>query len=139
MKGVRIEDLPPRLQEQVRKQLVLDRKNTVPDAEPEYDPHKTLENHSQVAAISTPVYIVVCCYRTSGLRWDLDNVSIKPFIDGIVEAGLLKDDSTKQVCGLLKLPFTCKTKQEERTEIEFWDAGYFENYVNAARRSLNKT
>ena len=57
-------------------------------------------------------------------KWDIDNVSIKPFLDGIVERGILEDDSTRQIRGIIKIPFKCKTKKEEKTVIEFWTEGY---------------
>jgi hypothetical protein len=76
----------------------------------------------------------VLCYRTAGLKWDLDNVCIKPFLDGLVEAGVLKDDNVKEIQGLITLPFKVKTKKEEHTEFEFWDAEHFAKHINAARQ-----
>jgi hypothetical protein len=133
-KGITLDELPERYRKQAELQLAdAGRKNTSKNAKPEHDSHEALEKHSQATQISARVYIVVLCYRT-GIRWDIDNVSIKPFLDGIVERKLLKDDSTKQIEGIIKLARRCKTKAEERTEIEFWNADYFGPYIEAARR-----
>jgi len=133
--GISIDQLKGEFRRQAELQLSASssRKDSSKDAQPEHDSHKTLAKRPQAQGISEELYIVVLCYRT-GIRWDIDNVSIKPFLDGIVERGLLEDDSTKQIKGIVKLPRRCKTKAEERTDIEFWSADYFEPYIDAARR-----
>ena len=137
-RGLKIEDLPERLQKQAREQLATSgSKTSVSHGEPKCNPHDALETGSQVEEIREELYLVVLLYRT-GQQFDLDNQSIKPFLDGIVEKGLVKDDSTAYIKGLIKLPFQVKTKDEERTELEFWDANYFAPYIDAARRNVIK-
>lgn len=136
--GTRLEDLPEHLRKQVREQLRKEQSaakggDTGPHGKPEPASHHALPKGSSAASISTPVYLVVLCYRTSGLRWDLDNVSIKPFLDGLVQEGILEDDSCKEIQGLVTIPRKVKTKAEERTELEFWDASHFGKFIDAAR------
>jgi len=134
-RGSVFDALPDRYKKQAELQLSSTRGRKDPDknAEPERDTHQALEEHSQAPKISERVYCIVLVYRTAGLRWDLDNVSVKPFLDGLVERGVLEDDSCKQIEGFLKLPRQCKTKAEERTEIEFWKASYFSPFIEEAR------
>jgi len=129
-----INDLPPKFRAQAKEQLAAGSRDTRQDDQSESDSHYAFQKNTHTAAISAPVYLVVLCYRTAGLRWDLDNVSIKPFLDGLVEAGVLKDDSCKEIQGLITLPFKVKTKAEEHTELEFWDAGHFAKHIAAARQ-----
>lgn len=135
--GIGINDLPPHMREQARKQLskaVASGGAPRSHGVPESTAHHALPQGPCPAEISTPVYLVVLLYRTAGLHWDLDNASIKPFLDGIVQSGLLEDDSTAQIQGLIHLPFKVKTKAEEKTELEFWDAEHFAKYITAARQ-----
>jgi|GEM_PF-5692011 len=135
---IKLEDLPPRMQQQAREQLSASgSKTAIPDGQSKCNPHDALETGSQVKEIGKELYLVVLLYRT-GQSFDLDNQSIKPWLDGIVEKGLVKDDSTAYIKGLIKLPFQVKTKDEERTELEFWDANYFAPYIDAARRNAIK-
>lgn len=135
-KGIKLEDLPFRMRKQAEEQLSLavGGKNPRSDAKSERNSHKALAVDPQTPHIGERVYLVVLMYRCGGIRWDLDNASFKPFLDGIVQRGILEDDSIRQIEGLIKLPRKCKTKAEERTELEFWDADYFCEYIEAARR-----
>ena len=133
--GVKVEDLPERYQQQIRRQLAAAASGGDPskDGESERSPLHALEKGSQAPKFSQRVYLVVLLYRT-GLNFDLDNASIKPFLDSVISRGVVEDDNSKIIQGLIKLPRKVQTKKEERTELEFWDAEYFEQYIEAARR-----
>ncbi len=51
---------------------------------------------------------------------DPDGISAKAVIDGIAEAGILKDDSTEFVKEVSFTQEKCKTDAEEETIIEIW-------------------
>lgn len=136
--AVKLEQLPPKLRKQAEQQLSADRsRNSRKDAESKCNPQHALEAGSQAPKISQAVYLVVLLYRT-GQEFDLDNASIKPFLDGVVSRGMVKDDSCKHIVGLVKLPRQVKTKAEERTVMEFWDAEFFGAYIEAARRNAGE-
>jgi Holliday junction resolvase RusA-like endonuclease len=61
----------------------------------------------------SPVNIKVISYRWR--NHDTDGVSIKAVLDGIVHAGILTDDSAKQV---KKVTFESIKSKEEKTIIE---------------------
>ena len=63
--------------------------------------------------LDTPVNIRVISYRKS--RHDTDGVSAKAVLDGLVHAGILRDDSAKQV---KKVCFESRKSKEEKTIIE---------------------
>lgn len=130
------DDLPRKYQQQIELQLgsTRSRKYSGKNGKPEPTTHNALENRTQAPNISTPVYLVVLFYRTAGRKWDLDNFTFKPFLDGLVQEGVLKDDSIKEIKGLIKLPKPVEKESDERTVMEFWDADYFEAYIDAARR-----
>lgn len=134
-RGIKIEDLPARYQRQALSQLAAAASSGDPgkDGEPKRTACDALEKGSQTPKIGKAVYLVVLLYRT-GTNFDLDNASIKPFLDGVIQAGMVEDDNCKQIQGLIKLPRKVSTKSEERTELEFWDAEYFEAYIESARR-----
>lgn len=67
-------------------------------------------------ALDTPVNIRVISYRK--LSHDTDGISAKAVIDGLVNAGVLSDDTSKQV---KKVTFESRKSQEERTIIEITD------------------
>ena len=46
---------------------------------------------------------------SSKRRHDPDNCCVKPFVDGLVKAGILKDDSTKEI---ESITINCNTEQE---------------------------
>ena len=61
----------------------------------------------------SPVIIRVISYRK--LNHDPDGVSVKAVLDGIVRAGILADDSAKQV---KEITFESRKSKDERTIIE---------------------
>ena len=63
----------------------------------------------------TPVRILIHSYRHRLV--DSDNVSGKAAIDALVHAGILADDSPKQVTEVSFRQTKIKTKEEEKTEI----------------------
>lgn len=132
--GIKLSELPPAMRKQAEEQLAVGRRVPSPATKPECDPHETLEKHPQAALISERVYLVVLMYRCGGIEWDLDNASFKPVLDGLVQAGVLEDDSCSFIEGLIKLPRKVKTKDEERTELEFWSAEHFSKHIDAARQ-----
>ena len=138
--GVKLDDLPPKMRKQAEFQLSASSRRKVPRkaSKSERDSHQALANNRQAPLIGQRVYLVVLMYRCKGLVWDLDNASFKPILDGLVQSGVFKDDSIEQIQGLIKLPRKCNTQVEERVEFEFWDAEYFEPYINVARRNVNE-
>ena len=66
----------------------------------------------------TPVCIIVNSYRKR--LCDPDGISAKAVIDGIVKAGILSDDTTKQISEVRFKQTKIKTKEEEKTEIIIW-------------------
>jgi len=132
---INIDDLPKIYQDQIQSQLssAAASKDTSKDGESERSSCDALAKDPQDPKLSQRVYLVVLVYRT-GIRYDLDNISFKPVLDGIVEQGYIADDSTRQIECVIKLARTVKTKAEERTELEFWDADYFSKYIESARR-----
>jgi len=63
----------------------------------------------------TPVCIIVNSYRKR--LCDPDGISAKAVIDGIVKAGILSDDTTKQISEVRFKQTKIKSKEEEKTEI----------------------
>lgn len=74
--------------------------------------HAALSAHG-FETLATPVNIRVISYRR--LNHDPDGISAKAVIDGIVRAGILADDSTKQV---KEVTFESRKSKDERTVIE---------------------
>ena len=66
---------------------------------------------------TAPVNIRVISYRK--LNHDTDGVSIKAVLDGVVHAGILTNDSAKQV---KKVTFESRKSKEERTVIIIEDS-----------------
>jgi len=83
-----------------------------------------LESNSSNAALSTHgfealaarVNIRVISYRK--LNHDPDGISAKAVIDGVVRAGILADDSTKQVQAVTFESYKTEKGEEEKTVIE---------------------
>ena len=67
---------------------------------------------NEVAKFNTPVGIHVRSFRKR--LADADGISAKAAIDGIVHAGILSDDSPKEV---QKVTYSQEKCSEERTEI----------------------
>ena len=135
MKKVRLDELPPRMRKQAEQQLAASgRKVAGADGQRQPASHHAPHGGLQVPQIVSPVYLVVLCRRTLE-SWDLDNISVKGFVDAIVEEKILVDDRSSQIKGFLVLPEVVKTKEEETTDLEFWDAEFFGPYIEAARRN----
>jgi len=132
-----IKQLPERYQRQIQSQLsaAIASTDTCEDGKPKRATRNALEKDPQTPRIGKAVYLVVLLFRT-GTNFDLDNASIKPFLDGIVSAGVVEDDNCEVIQGFIKLHRKVKKKTEERTELEFWDADYFSQYIEAARRYI---
>ena len=64
---------------------------------------------------TTPVSIAVCSYRTRAT--DIDNVSAKAILDGLVNCGILQDDSAKYVKEVTYSQVKVKNREEEKTVI----------------------
>ena len=71
----------------------------------------------ETPAFNTPVRIRVISYRK--LKHDPDGVSVKAVLDGLVHAGVLPDDSSKQV---KEITFESRKSKDERTIIEIMEA-----------------
>lgn len=72
----------------------------------------------ELPRFTSPVHINVISYRKRAT--DPDGVSVKAVIDGIVAAGILADDSPKQVASIRFE--NRKANGEEKTVIEIEDA-----------------
>lgn len=72
----------------------------------------------EMPRFTTPVRITVTSYRSH--NHDTDGVSVKAFLDGLVQAGILENDSAKQI---EKVSFTSRKCNigEERTVLEIDD------------------
>lgn len=64
---------------------------------------------------TAPVNIRVCSYRVSEV--DPDGVSSKAIIDGLVNCGLLQDDSSKYVQAVTFSQVVVKNRDEEKTVV----------------------
>ena len=68
---------------------------------------------------NTPVRLLIHSYRHRLV--DSDNVSGKAAIDALVHAGILADDSPKQVTEVSFRQTKIKTSEEEKTEIIIYE------------------
>ena len=71
---------------------------------------------SRRAAFDSRVDIRIVSYRTR--LADADGISAKAAIDGLVHAGVISDDSTKEVREVSYLQVKVKNKNEEKTVIQ---------------------
>lgn len=71
---------------------------------------------SQDSSFDTPVRIAVVSYRTR--LADADGVSAKAAIDGLVHAGIIRDDSPAYVTEVTYRQVKVKNKSEEKTILE---------------------
>ena len=85
---------------------------TVPAADMEQNPSHEPMGAKETPRFNSPVHITIISYRK--LNHDPDGISAKAAIDGIVHAGILSDDSAKQV---KKVTFESRKDANERTEI----------------------
>jgi hypothetical protein len=91
-------------------------KTTLPLADVEQNIGYECVAKKQAGKMDTRVNIHVISYRKA--RHDPDGVSAKAVIDGIVKAGILRNDSTDEVKKVSYESIKCKTYEEERTEIQ---------------------
>ena len=89
---------------------------TLPAANLEQNPGDAALPAHEFKALAARVRIRVISYRK--LNHDPDGISAKAVIDGIVRAGILADDSTKQVESVTFKSHKTKKGEEERTVIE---------------------
>jgi len=71
---------------------------------------------SKIAAFDSRVDISFHCVRKRLI--DIDNISIKAVLDGIVASGLLLDDSAKYVRGYSVTQEKAAPGQEEKTTVK---------------------
>ena len=92
-------------------------------------PATNMESHScnahlakkEATGLDSRVDITVTSYRKR--IHDPDGISCKAVLDGIVRAGILRDDSTKEVRQVTFKSIICEKGQEEKTVIEINDTG----------------
>jgi len=79
----------------------------------ESNPSNASVGAEKASRLDTRVNITVISYRKR--KHDPDGISVKAVLDGIIRAGILPDDSTKEI---RKVTFeSILTKDEETTEI----------------------
>lgn len=74
-----------------------------------------------IKRFDSPVGIVVTSYRVR--LCDLDGISAKAIIDGIVHRGILQDDGPEWVTSLEYREVKVKSKGEEKTVVEITEMG----------------
>ena len=70
----------------------------------------------RIATFDTPVDIRIVSYRTR--LADADGISAKAAIDGLVHAGVISDDSHKEVREVSYTQIKVKNKEDEKTVIK---------------------
>jgi Holliday junction resolvase RusA-like endonuclease len=80
-----------------------------------------LDKKAGTPRITSPVYIELHSYR-KGWNWDTDNACPKSVVDGLVHAGIIEDDSFKQVKGISSIGHHVETKEEECSIIRIFEA-----------------
>jgi len=68
----------------------------------------------------TPVIVRVISYRKR--KHDPEGVSVKAVLDGIVRAGILRDDSCEEIKKICFESRECEKGEKEKTIIEITDA-----------------
>jgi Holliday junction resolvase RusA-like endonuclease len=72
------------------------------------------------AGRNTPASIVVTSYRVR--QCDVDGISAKAIIDGLVHSGVLKDDGPRYISEIVYRQQKVKNHSEEKTVVEvIWD------------------
>ena len=89
---------------------------TVPTADLEQGSCNAALSAHGFETLASRVSIRVISYRK--LNHDPDGISAKAVIDGVVRAGILADDSTKQVESVTFESYKTKKGEEEKTIIE---------------------
>jgi len=88
-------------------------RTTLPVADLEPDIGHAPMGEEKAPRFDSPVIIRVISYRKR--LHDPDGISVKAVLDGIVRAGILSDDSAKQV---KQITFESRKSKEEKTIIE---------------------
>ncbi len=91
-------------------------RTAIPAANMEQDSSNAALSAYRFKEVDSLVSIRVISYRK--LKHDPDGISAKAVIDGLVHAGILADDSSKQV---KEVTFESRKSKEERTIIEITD------------------
>ena len=91
-------------------------RTTVPATNLEQDSCNAALSAHGFKTLAARVNIRVISYRK--LNHDPDGISAKAVIDGVVRAGILTDDSTKQVESVTFKSYKTKKGEEEKTVIE---------------------
>ncbi len=89
---------------------------TLSVADLESNPSHAPVAEKETEGLDTRVDITVTSYRKR--IHDPDGISVKASLDGIVRAGLLPDDSTKEVRQVTFKSIICKKDEAEKTVIE---------------------
>ena len=96
-----------------------DNRITVPVADMEQDSWNAALSKNGASAFDSCVNILVISYRR--LNHDTDGVSVKAVLDGLVHAGILADDSSKQVKTVTFESRKTGKGEAEKTIIEITD------------------
>ena len=76
-----------------------------------------LDEEAEVQKLNPPVRFTVSVWKTGG-NWDSSNIEQKAILDGLVQSGVISDDTIKEVPEVLLKGYRCDKKTEERTEVE---------------------
>jgi len=88
---------------------------TVRTTNVELHPRVRTKEANAITPFATRVDVVVCCRRER--LADVDNISVKAVLDGIVKSGLLQDDSSKWVRSVSVSQEKCNQGEPESTEV----------------------
>jgi len=95
----------------------IDDRAAIPTADVEPHPRNASMAAEEVARFTTPVSIRIISYRK--YRHDTDGCSVKAVLDGLVQAGILRDDSSEFVKEII---FESIKSSDEKTIIEIENA-----------------
>ena len=121
MRGITINDLPERYRLQAERQLTTPHRLAVPA--PNVEPPAGVQPvaKTRYPKVDTPCRISVLCRRHR--LADPDGISVKAILDSIVDAGILADDSAKEIVESptvkqIKIPLN----ESEETIVEIFKA-----------------
>lgn len=86
-----------------------------------------LERHEALPDFVYPVH-AICCVYFAGRMLDTSNIVWKLYEDGLIETGILKDDSPKYVAS--STVFCKPDKEAPRLEIALYDSSSHLTYIN---------
>ena len=92
---MKLEDLPARYRRQAERQLAVPRRHAIPAPDLERAPVRPPVEAPRHPTVDTPCCIRLLCHRHR--LADPDGISAKALIDGLVRAGILAGDSTKEI------------------------------------------